>query len=102
MLKKCSTDQSFIRKRNTIYKIGTFIHNPTKTPQAPTYLLFRFVDYVISKVNLITARIKNKNKKINGLKNSIPEALIFLVATMKRPTWGANLTLKGKHRVSGL
>ena len=23
MLKKCSTDQSFIRKRNTTYKIGT-------------------------------------------------------------------------------
>ena len=25
MLKKCSTDQSFIRKRNTTFKIGTLI-----------------------------------------------------------------------------
>ena len=34
MLRKRSTDQSFIRKRNTTYKIGTLTHTLKNFPQS--------------------------------------------------------------------
>ena len=43
MSKKCSTDQRFIRKRNTTYKIGTLVFWLDKEDPAHFWIIFRVV-----------------------------------------------------------